>query len=448
MARRLVPRGVVCLLAFLACAATLPAQEDVAKEFRKAKPKLQQKLRSKQIDDRVAAMEEIKGFLTLDAAKLVVQVGLDDQAREVKQAAYGTLLAMRGEKEIADFLLLKLRETRRAGLTPEYVPLVAALAACPPGETQDAVLEVLDAILGTKKADGHVVVLLVESLGEQGNEKGRTEPVLQALATLRKTKHHEKHFGFRRTVMQALLVIRQREAMDEVIAILPSLNGEILQDAVSHLAALSGRRFGIDVTKWAQWWQENRETFVFPEGVAAGADAGFAGGLVYYGIPVNARRIVFILDTSESMVLAGRIEAAKRELTNTITALPKESYFGVVSFNTGVFVWQKELLPATEDNKQQAISFINALQPAGTTSTFDAIQAAMGFDTEAIYLVTDGVPTSGKIVPQAGILDTVSRANRVSRFSIYTVGIAAQQANEFLRVMAGKNWGKFTEVRN
>ncbi|MBI1902411.1 MAG: VWA domain-containing protein [Planctomycetia bacterium] len=443
----LIARGVVCLLAVVLCAAAAPAQNDAAKEFRKAKPKLQQKLRSKKVDDRVAAMEELKGFPTLDAAKLVVQVGLDDKAPEVKQAAYGTLLALRGEKEISDFLLQKLRETKRAGLTPESVPLVAAIAASPPGETQDAVVEALDAILGTNKADGHVVVLLVESLGEQGNEAGRTEAVLQALATLRKTKHYKKHFGFRRTVLQALLVVYEREAMDDLMALLPSLRGEMLQDAVAHLAAVSGRRHGTDAVKWAQWWQENREKFVFPEGVAAAVDPGAVGGLAYYGIPVNARRIVFILDTSASMV-GPRLDAAKRELTNTIAALPKESYFGVVSFNTGVFVWQKDLLPATEDNKQQASSFISALAPTGTTSTFDAIQAGMGFDTEAIYLVTDGIPTSGKIVPPAGILDAVSRANRVSRFSIYTVGIAAQQASEFLRAIAGKNWGKFTEVQN
>jgi hypothetical protein len=112
--------------------------------------------------------------------------------------------------------------------------------------------------------------------------------------------------------------------------------------------------------------------------------------------------------------------------------------------------WHQDLVPATAANKQQAIRFIENQNPQASTSTFNALEAALAYDIEAIYFLTDGAPTSGKILAPADIIHTVIDGNRLRRISIYTIGIApgysGSPTDQFLKSLAEENLGTYRRV--
>ena len=74
----------------------------------------------------------------------------------------------------------------------------------------------------------------------------------------------------------------------------------------------------------------------------------------------------------------------------------------------------------------------------------------MRFDAEAIFLLTDGQPTAGKIVSPTEIVAAIVRENFARRMSVYTIGIDAGQPgsdfDSFLRNLAETNFGEYRRV--
>jgi hypothetical protein len=169
----------------------------------------------------------------------------------------------------------------------------------------------------------------------------------------------------------------------------------------------------------------------------------------YYGIPLYAQRLVFVLDTSSSM-RGPRIAAAVRDLTAAVTGLSESVSFSVVAFNNDVFVWQKKLVPATLANKRAANYWIENQELRPMTASYDALAAAMQFDAEAIYFLTDGAPYGGEITSPPDIIDAISRMNRVRRESIYSIGIGVGPEGSvfdlFLKTLAQENYGLYKRV--
>src|SRR5207302_4579733 len=71
----------------------------------------------------------------------------------------------------------------------------------------------------------------------------------------------------------------------------------------------------------------------------AGARGGTSAGTekpTFFGVPVQARSIVFVIDRSISMGLSGGLEAAKRELLASLEGLPAATRFQLVFYNHDV----------------------------------------------------------------------------------------------------------------
>lgn len=104
-------------------------------------------------------------------------------------------------------------------------------------------------------------------------------------------------------------------------------------------------------------------------------------------------------------------------------------------------------MPADETARKEATVFVRSLQPDGTTATGDALALAFTLDVEAVYLLSDGEPTAGRVVAPAEIVRMVAEANRTRRVSVHTIGIAAEpRLAEFLAVLARENYGHFRRV--
>ena len=156
-----------------------------------------------------------------------------------------------------------------------------------------------------------------------------------------------------------------------------------------------------------------------------------------------------MVDISGSMT-GPRLAAAKRELTKVIQRLYPEAWFNIVVYNNRASAWQNRMLPATPANKRGAARFVNNLSAGGMTASYDALETAFRFDVEAIFFLSDGAPSAGRIVDPRGIIAFVSTANQFRRVSIYTIGIMPGLPESplavFMRTLAEQNFGVYQQI--
>ena len=448
-AMRRILIGAILLL--VVCAAVVA--EEQKKDFRAAQHEVQTLLHSRRPEDRVTAMRRLKDLPPLDAARLVVQLGLDDRLPEVRGAAYQTLLGWKDQREVSDYLL-KIAgkkghgKTSAVGDAPSLVPLLMVLAASDQADVQRGLEKFVTSHLAGSKNNLAPLLAMADQLGEQGDAA--------AVATLRHLtawKQFTTVFAFRRAVVQGLIHCRQVEAIDALVGLLGQVDGEVHGDVVQYLSALTKMPYGDEINAWKFWWQKRKGDFSFdkPSAETAAPEVVVVprASYSYYGLAVRARRLVFVIDISGSM-RGPRLDMAKRELTKVIGSLPSKHEFSIVVFDHLVVVWQRELVPATPANKEAATQYVGRLQARGMTATYDALDAAFHFDAEAIYFLTDGEPTCGRVVDPAQIATLATQANRSRRLSIYTIGIAPGLAggifDTFLKTLAEGNYGSYRRV--
>ncbi len=428
------------------CLGHVASAIDHLEEFRQARPSLQQQLRSKQPSDRIAALKRLQDFPIADATRLV-QNSLNDPVDEVREAAYNTLLKLTGNQEVCDTLMQAAKKAvHRKDDGQAAVQLLSLLLTSNLPSVQRDTNEFLEKTAVGSKGGAPIVLTLADELGNHHEQSD-----LLPLVRLSKTKIFANHFGLRRAVAHAMTRIQKPEAIGALIELLGSVHGEVQADIVEHLTTVTGQIFGMESAAWTRWWEENKETFEYPKRLVESPYRSVAlnSSGSYYGLPVFAERLVFVLDTSGSMT-GQRIMAAKRELIRAIGNLPERASFGIVVFNSSVSVWQKQLVPATQKAKQVAIAYVSSQGTAANTASYDALEAAFGFDTEAIYFLSDGAPHGGKIPAPVDIVAAITAINRVRRVSLYTIGIgvgfSGGPLDLFLKTLADQNLGLYRRV--
>jgi hypothetical protein len=439
----------ISLVACLALAAAgTAAGGDRIEEFNRVKPDVQLLLRSKQAADRVEAVKRLKKFPIEESVRLI-HSSLDDPAASVRAAAHEALVALNDNNEVCETLLLiarKAAQSKDGGLTAG--PTLAILLCSDLRSTRREVDELLGEVSASKNGTLPVMTLIDELAASH-----RPADVLPLLR-LSDTGIFADSVAVRRAVVAALARIQSKEAVGALIGMMDRVGGEARADAVEHLTKVTDQIFGMDDAAWKRWWSEAQATFEYPKRSIETAyrsvlTEGTAGS--YYNIPLFAERLVFVLDTSASMGGA-RIAAAKRELIRAINGLPDYVQFGLVVFNKRTAVWQRQLVPATASNKSAAIGFVNVQPTRATTASFDALEMAFAFDTEAIYFLSDGAPTDGKIVAPADIVTAVTTTNKMRRISLYTIGVGAgfpgSPLDVFLKTLAEQNLGLYRRVDN
>src|SRR5690348_17326602 len=78
-----------CLTA--ACAIAADDDRDVAAEFKAAKSSIQQQLRDRKRENRLAAVKKLETLPTVEAAKLLLFQGLGSNDEEVRRASFDAL---------------------------------------------------------------------------------------------------------------------------------------------------------------------------------------------------------------------------------------------------------------------------------------------------------------------------------------------------------------------
>jgi hypothetical protein len=357
-------------------------------------------------------------------------------------------MAMKDNPDVCKYLVETLKkEGRRSESIGPLMPVIKVLlASSAPNASADA-LGFLDKAASTNP---EVLAILLETADELGKRAVPSEfAQLEALAA---SQTFEREFGLRRAVMDAATHYKSKEAVGFVLRLLEKEKGELRGPMIEYLELVTGENFGVNAPAWLKWWNEHQQTFQYPQKLVLPSVRSVAkknAGNSYYGIPIYAKRMVFVLDTSNSM-RGERIVAAKRDLIGVVKGLDEDCYFGLVAFNSGVYVWQKTLMPANSQSKQMAEYWITAQQLAVRTASFDALEAAMLFDAEAIFFLTDGAPAGGRIDDPTEIVRTIGLQNRLKRESIYSIGVglgrAGNKHESFLKSLTTGNYGIYRRV--
>jgi len=115
-----------------------------------------------------------------------------------------------------------------------------------------------------------------------------------------------------------------------------------------------------------------------------------------FGLEAQGRRFVYVFDRSASMgEPAGKpLEAAKDELLRSIESLEDVQQFYILFYNDRQLLFSPSglrgrLVFATEQNRQAARRFVEAVRADGGTRHAEAIAAAFRLQPDVVFLLTD-----------------------------------------------------------
>lgn len=294
------------------------------------------------------------------------------------------------------------------------------------------------------------------------------------------------------------------EPLIDLLAELVKKRKDVLYHQVRDaLWTLTGNDFEV-IEDWRVWWEPNKGSFdpkaSDHEGKTGVKRKRRGDDPDFWGVPVESKNIVFVIDTSGSMryvqkddipgLARGdgsdtggssgggqmtkeqqdlaefwtRMEMAKRELKRVVRKLDKDALFNCVQFDTTVSRFKKTAAPATRGTKSKATEWTETLRHRGNTATLDALVEAFNADvrTNTIYFLSDGLPSKdGKANdPTRPILDKLFEMNRFRKIKIHTFGFDPSrqtpgwppspdliEANKWLEELAKATGGTFTLMK-
>jgi len=456
--------------------------------------------------DSPEAVEALERSLTDDHWKVraaVLEV-LSGYRSPETVAAIEELATGRGRPEARAIPILALGEI---GLESSF-PVLVELAADRDWEVRRAAADTLGSYgeraaetLRELLADEEPVVrtAAADSIGEIGDRIS----VLALIASL-----EDSQWQVQAAAVGALGKLRDKRSIGPLIELMQE-EGRLQDDTSRALEAITTMSFGVDPEAWKSWWARSAETFEVPEkprrepprtarGIAEREREGarYANRTRYYGIPTPSQRILFLLDVSYSMgadvVITAperrahndrtsgvKMEIAKEELIRTIEGFEGRLIFNIIVYHTEPEAWQKKLVEATPSMRRKAVAFIRRQEPRGRsrdssrssrrrtsgsveegrTNLYDALARAFkvsGVGTvdphyetsvDTIFLLSDGKPTTGRLVKSDEIVEEIARLNRLRRVVIHTINFGKDpDGADLLERLARSSGGTFVDL--
>lgn len=302
------------------------------------------------------------------------------------------------------------------------------------------------------------VMVAVDTLGELGDLES-----LEKIIGLADSPHFGQMYGFRKCIFQALMKLEDPRSIELMLKRLPQLRGQLEYDLVRYLSHVSRQRFATDAELWSTWWKDNAQDFHFTETqekftLEAAPPDDFAWDrpvAEFFGTYIYAKRLVFVLDISSSMTKkvgeATRVAVAKRELAEAIKKLPEDTHFSMLFFDADIARWNRKLVPANQANRQRAVEWVVRTKAGQGTASYDALDEGFGVDgnTEAVFFLSDGRPSRGKITDPDDIVRIVTKENYFRRIAVYTFGFdtGGGGGERFMRALAKRNQGFFKAIK-
>lgn len=181
---------------------------------------------------------------------------------------------------------------------------------------------------------------------------------------------------------------------------------------------------------------------------AAGEPGG--GGIGFMGVPIQGRRVVFVVDRSSSM-RGDRFDATRGELRRAILGLPGDASFGVVMFSAAppsggrgfVVMPPGRLSRASPASKRAAQTWLSgvSIDEAGGSQAVPAMREALRMGADTVFLLSDGGLDDGDA------LEEVLRAgNTAGRTRIHVIALQNPAGERLMRRLAADHGGTFRLV--
>jgi len=222
------------------------------------------------------------------------------------------------------------------------------------------------------------------------------------------------------------------------------------------LLQLTGQSFGKNSTAWANWWKSAEKGYTYTDQTAKVEEflkkkAKEAEDLAeemdmaeFYGLPLEGKNILFLLDRSGSMA-GDRIETLKNELTEMISQMGEDRSFGFVMFPLDSFP-SRGIDQAREPYKKRAIRYAEKISVTGATPVSDAVKYAFEKvvekqNVDTIYLLSDGSPSK----PPAEVRKYIQSMNSELYVKIHCISIGGE--SQFLKDVAKDHSGNYIAVK-
>ena len=272
----------------------------------------------------------------------------------------------------------------------------------------------------------------------------------------------------RRDALAAIVALREAASIPVLIERLaaegdgPDSLAPALVDA---LRSLTGLDHGPSAERWSRWWEREGAGFAVPA-----ADAAREAELErrreawrrtvrydFYGLEVTEGNVCFLLDASGSMrstngIGISRLEIAKRQLSDTVGALPEQRSgqpvrLNVIFFGTGLAPFAPDLVELTPGVRAELLAAIEAQGTLGLTAVFDGLERAFAStELDAIYLLSDGSPNGGRLEEPEEIRAEVRAWNAARETPIRIHCVAAGAERPLLRWLAEDSGGRYVEA--
>lgn len=189
---------------------------------------------------------------------------------------------------------------------------------------------------------------------------------------------------------------------------------------------------------------------------AAGEDHGY---FVYLISPGQAqgeiadKDIVFVVDTSGSMLEDRKLVQVKEALTYCLNNLNEGDRFNVVAFSDYINPFKNQICENTEANRADALAFVTRLRGEGGTNINGAFARAFASFDEAenrkrmVIFLTDGRPTIGER-DEKEIAKNVREANAKFEARVFNFGVGDDVNAVLLDWFAEQNHGLTEYIRS
>jgi hypothetical protein len=151
----------------------------------------------------------------------------------------------------------------------------------------------------------------------------------------------------------------------------------------------------------------------FDSGIKAGAELEAK----FFGTSGNARRIVYLVDASGSLI--DTLPFVILELKRSIGQLSERQKFSVIFFqgNEAIEVPPPGLKQATSANKQKIIRYIDIdsgkITPMGLSNPVKALRLALRYRPQLLFILSDNITGQGRYeVDQRRLLASIDRENK------------------------------------
>lgn len=155
-----------------------------------------------------------------------------------------------------------------------------------------------------------------------------------------------------------------------------------------------------------------------PAGAADFAAASTRNTATFVGMKTtNARRIVYVIDASGSMIRS--LQIVLRELARSLGTLSPRQSYAVIFFqrNQAVVVPPNRLTPATPEAIARALVWIDDhVIPAGRSNPLAALERGLRLKPDVIFLLSENITGSGEYeIDQAELLSLLDELNPIDR---------------------------------